>query len=51
MNTELTVVKRSQTFETVKYEGAWKINRIILCMHDDVIGMLAAKGNGLGIDN
>lgn len=34
-------MKFSQTFEIVRYEGLWKMNRIILCMHDDIIGMLA----------
>jgi len=26
----------SETFEVVKWEGEWKISRIILMMHDDV---------------
>jgi len=33
----------SETFEVVKYQGQWKINRVILMMHDDIIneGQLA----------
>jgi len=46
----LTNMRFSQTFEIVKYEGEWKINRIILCMHDDILGMLIARGGDPGID-
>jgi hypothetical protein len=47
---KLPNMKFSQTFEIVTYQGEWKINRIILCMHDDIIGMLIARGGDPGID-
>ena len=48
LKAEPAVMKFSQTFEIVKYEGLWKINRIILCMHGDIIRMLAASGEDPG---
>jgi len=34
----------SETFEIVKVDGEWKFNRIILMMHDDILGMYHKKG-------
>jgi hypothetical protein len=34
----------SETFEVVKVDGEWKFSRIILIMHDDILGMYHEKG-------
>ena len=34
----------SETFEIVKVDGEWKFSRIILMMHDDILGMFHEKG-------
>jgi len=46
---DLKVMRFSQTFEIVKYEGEWKINRIILCMHDNIAAQLIEHGEDIGI--
>jgi len=40
----LNCMKFSETFEILKFEGTWKINRVILHMHDDILGMFHAQG-------
>jgi len=36
--------KFSETFEIVKVDGEWKFSRIILMMHDDILGIYHKQG-------
>jgi hypothetical protein len=38
---DVKLMSFSETFEIVKVEGEWKFSRIILMMHDDILGMLS----------
>jgi len=41
---DLKCMKFSETFEILKIEEEWKISRVILHMHDDILGMFHAQG-------
>jgi hypothetical protein len=44
MKQDLKCLKFSETFEILKVGDEWKINRVILQMHDDILGIFREKG-------